>query len=163
MVIGQLRPIFFGDYFDAKTHINPTNTAYTASGHELHTDTPAEALAPGVQFLHCRANTVEGDRVSPRMAWPLPRIPGSAIRRGSRCSWRCQPRSTPPPRAFTAVLPKIWISAPSPAPGRRVNGCRTLWAKRRCRSWATMGALSSGRPSCRLSRTSISSTRQCRR
>ncbi|MEM6847592.1 MAG: TauD/TfdA family dioxygenase [Pseudomonadota bacterium] len=59
-IIGQVRPTFFGDYFDVKTQINPTNTAYTASALELHTDTPAEEHAPGVQFLHCRANTVEG-------------------------------------------------------------------------------------------------------
>lgn len=59
-LIGQVRPTFFGEYFDVKTHINPTNTAYTASALELHTDTPAEEYAPGVQFLHCRANTVQG-------------------------------------------------------------------------------------------------------
>ncbi|MCA0942697.1 TauD/TfdA family dioxygenase [Yangia mangrovi] len=59
-LIGQVRPTFFGDYFDVKTHINPTNTAYTAAALELHTDTPAEEHAPGVQFLHCRANTVQG-------------------------------------------------------------------------------------------------------
>lgn len=59
-MIGQVRPTFFGEYFDVKTHINPTNTAYTAAALELHTDTPAEEHAPGVQFLHCRANTVQG-------------------------------------------------------------------------------------------------------
>ncbi|WP_386679135.1 TauD/TfdA family dioxygenase [Loktanella sp. R86503] len=59
-LIGQVRPTFFGDYFDVRTHINPTNTAYTAAALELHTDTPAEEHAPGVQFLHCRANTVAG-------------------------------------------------------------------------------------------------------
>lgn len=59
-LMGQVRPTFFGDYFDVKTHINPTNTAYTAAALELHTDTPAEEHAPGIQFLHCRANTVEG-------------------------------------------------------------------------------------------------------
>jgi gamma-butyrobetaine dioxygenase len=59
-LIGQVRPTFFGDYFDVRTHIKPTNTAYTASALELHTDTPAEEHAPGVQFLHCRANSVEG-------------------------------------------------------------------------------------------------------
>lgn len=61
-LMGQVRPTFFGDYFDVKTHINPTNTAYTAAALELHTDTPAEENAPGVQFLHCRANSVEGGR-----------------------------------------------------------------------------------------------------
>lgn len=59
-LLGHIRPTFFGEYFDVRTHINPTNTAYTASALELHTDTPAEEHAPGVQFLHCRENTVEG-------------------------------------------------------------------------------------------------------
>lgn len=59
-LIGQVRPTFFGDYFDVRTHINPTNTAYTAAALELHTDTPAEEHAPGIQFLHCRANSVMG-------------------------------------------------------------------------------------------------------
>lgn len=59
-LIGQIRPTFFGEYFDVRTHIEPTNLAYTAKALELHTDTPAEELAPGVQFLHCRANSVEG-------------------------------------------------------------------------------------------------------
>lgn len=61
-VMGQVRPTFFGDYFDVRTHINPTNTAYTAAALELHTDTPAEEHAPGVQFLHMRANSVQGGR-----------------------------------------------------------------------------------------------------
>jgi gamma-butyrobetaine dioxygenase len=59
-LIGQVRPTFFGDFFDVKTHIKPTNLAYTAKALELHTDTPAEDFAPGIQFLHCRANSVEG-------------------------------------------------------------------------------------------------------
>jgi gamma-butyrobetaine dioxygenase len=59
-LIGHVRPTFFGEYFDVRTHIKPTNLAYTAKALELHTDTPAEDMAPGVQFLHCRANTVEG-------------------------------------------------------------------------------------------------------
>lgn len=59
-LMGHVRPTFFGEYFDVKTHINPTNTAYTAKALELHTDTPAEEYAPGIQFLHCRANTVQG-------------------------------------------------------------------------------------------------------
>ncbi len=59
-LMGQVRPTFFGEYFDVKTHIAPTNLAYTAKALELHTDTPAEDFAPGMQFLHCRANSVEG-------------------------------------------------------------------------------------------------------
>jgi gamma-butyrobetaine dioxygenase len=59
-LIGHIRPTFFGDYFDVRTHIKPTNLAYTAKALELHTDTPAEEFAPGIQFLHCRTNSVEG-------------------------------------------------------------------------------------------------------
>lgn len=59
-MIGTVRPTFFGDYFDVKTYINPTNSAFTAGALELHTDTPAEEHAPGIQFLHCRANSVDG-------------------------------------------------------------------------------------------------------
>ncbi|MBO9112432.1 MULTISPECIES: TauD/TfdA family dioxygenase [Rhizobium/Agrobacterium group] len=59
-LIGHIRPTFFGEFFDVRTHIKPTNLAYTAKALELHTDTPAEDEAPGVQFLHCRANSVEG-------------------------------------------------------------------------------------------------------
>ncbi len=59
-LIGHVRPTFFGEFFDVRTHIKPTNLAYTAKALELHTDTPAEDVAPGVQFLHCRANSVEG-------------------------------------------------------------------------------------------------------
>ncbi|MGF1630132.1 MAG: TauD/TfdA family dioxygenase [Kiloniellaceae bacterium] len=59
-LIGQVRPTFFGDYFDVRVHADPVNLAYTAKALELHTDVPAEELAPGVQFLHCRANSVEG-------------------------------------------------------------------------------------------------------
>jgi len=59
-LIGHIRPTYWGEYFDVKTHINPDNLAYTAKALELHTDTPAEDLSPGVQFLHCRANSVEG-------------------------------------------------------------------------------------------------------
>lgn len=59
-LMGHVRPTFFGEYFDVRTHIKPTNLAYTAKALELHTDTPAEEMAPGVQFLHCRRNSVEG-------------------------------------------------------------------------------------------------------
>ncbi|MGP1355197.1 TauD/TfdA family dioxygenase [Roseicyclus sp.] len=59
-LIGTIRPSFFGAYFDVRTHIKPTNLAYTAKALELHTDVPSEELAPGIQFLHCRANSVVG-------------------------------------------------------------------------------------------------------
>ena len=59
-LIGFPRPTFFGAYFDVRLHVDPDNVAYTAKALELHTDVPAEDLPPGVQFLHCRRNSVEG-------------------------------------------------------------------------------------------------------
>ena len=59
-LIGNVRPSYFGLTFEVKTHIKPTNLAFTSKALPLHTDLPDEDLAPGVQFLHCRANTVEG-------------------------------------------------------------------------------------------------------
>jgi gamma-butyrobetaine dioxygenase len=59
-LIGTIRPSFFGAYFDVRTHVKPTNLAYTSKALELHTDVPAEELAPGIQFLHCRRNSVQG-------------------------------------------------------------------------------------------------------
>lgn len=59
-LIGTIRPSFFGAFFEVRTHVKPTNLAYTSKALELHTDVPAEELAPGIQYLHCRANTVAG-------------------------------------------------------------------------------------------------------
>ncbi len=59
-LLGHVRPSYFGITFEVKTHINPTNLAFTSAALGLHTDLPSEDFAPGVQFLHCRANSVEG-------------------------------------------------------------------------------------------------------
>ncbi len=58
--LGPITPTVDGHYFDVRLTINPTNLAYTANALELHTDLPNEEAAPGVQFLHCRANSVAG-------------------------------------------------------------------------------------------------------
>ncbi|MEM9736419.1 MAG: TauD/TfdA family dioxygenase, partial [Pseudomonadota bacterium] len=58
--LGLVHPSVSGTYFEVKVHIDPVNLAFTANALEMHTDTPAEELAPGVQFLHCRQNTVDG-------------------------------------------------------------------------------------------------------
>jgi alpha-ketoglutarate-dependent taurine dioxygenase len=47
-------------FFDVRLAIDPNNLAFTAKQLEMHTDLPSEQLAPGIQFLHCRANSVEG-------------------------------------------------------------------------------------------------------
>lgn len=58
--LGPVTPTVDGSYFDVRLEIAPTNLAFTARALELHTDLPNEEAAPGVQFLHCRANSVEG-------------------------------------------------------------------------------------------------------
>lgn len=60
--LGPVTPTAEGHYFEVRLEIEPTNLAFTAGPLEMHTDLPGEEMAPGVQFLHCRANTVEGGR-----------------------------------------------------------------------------------------------------
>lgn len=59
-LFGTVRPSFSGYAFDVFSKANPENLAYTSKGLELHTDLPAEELAPGIQFLHCRVNDAVG-------------------------------------------------------------------------------------------------------
>ncbi len=58
--IGPITPSAEGLFFDVRVEIAPTNLAFTAGPLEMHTDLPGEEAAPGVQFLHCLQNTVEG-------------------------------------------------------------------------------------------------------
>ncbi|MBU2957826.1 TauD/TfdA family dioxygenase [Paracoccus sp. 1_MG-2023] len=58
--IGPVTPSAEGLFFNVRVEIAPTNLAFTAGPLEMHTDLPGEETAPGVQFLHCLENTVEG-------------------------------------------------------------------------------------------------------
>ena len=58
--IGPITPSAEGLFFDVRVEIAPTNLAFTAGPLEMHTDLPGEEAAPGVQFLHCLENTVDG-------------------------------------------------------------------------------------------------------
>lgn len=58
--LGPVTPTSDGYYFDVQLEIAPTNLAFTARALEMHTDLPSEDAAPGVQFLHCRTNSVVG-------------------------------------------------------------------------------------------------------
>ncbi|SLN66300.1 TauD/TfdA family dioxygenase [Oceanibacterium hippocampi] len=58
--IGPITPSAEGLFFDVRVELAPTNLAYTAGPLEMHTDLPGEEAAPGVQFLHCLENSVEG-------------------------------------------------------------------------------------------------------
>ena len=59
-LIGNIRPYYGGKYFDVKAKPSPNALSYTAKALEMHTDVPTEELPPGVQFLHCRSNSVDG-------------------------------------------------------------------------------------------------------
>jgi gamma-butyrobetaine dioxygenase len=58
--IGSVRASFSGMYFDVMAKPDPRGVAYTAHALEPHTDSPCEEMPPGIQFLHCRANTTKG-------------------------------------------------------------------------------------------------------
>ncbi|WP_282603120.1 TauD/TfdA family dioxygenase [Paracoccus sp. PARArs4] len=58
--VGPVTPSAEGLFFNVRVEIAPTNLAFTAGPLEMHTDLPGEETAPGVQFLHCLENTVEG-------------------------------------------------------------------------------------------------------
>ncbi|MDO6591624.1 gamma-butyrobetaine,2-oxoglutarate dioxygenase [Loktanella sp. D2R18] len=58
--IGPVTPSGEGLFFNVRVEIEPTNLAFTAGPLEMHTDLPGEEAAPGVQFLHCLENTVDG-------------------------------------------------------------------------------------------------------
>ena len=58
--VGPITPSAGGLFFNVRVEIEPTNLAFTAGPLEMHTDLPGEEAAPGVQFLHCLENTVEG-------------------------------------------------------------------------------------------------------
>jgi gamma-butyrobetaine dioxygenase len=58
--IGPITNSAEGEAFEVRVEIAPTNLAFTSGALEMHTDLPGEEMAPGVQFLHCRANSVEG-------------------------------------------------------------------------------------------------------
>lgn len=58
--LGSVTPSAEGYFFEVRVEIAPTNLAFTAGPLEMHTDLPGEEAAPGLQFLHCLENTVEG-------------------------------------------------------------------------------------------------------
>ncbi|MBB5516746.1 gamma-butyrobetaine dioxygenase [Rubricella aquisinus] len=58
--MGHITPSAEGFFFEVRVEIAPTNLAFTAGALEMHTDLPGEEAAPGLQFLHCLENTVEG-------------------------------------------------------------------------------------------------------
>ncbi|XP_041646879.1 gamma-butyrobetaine dioxygenase isoform X2 [Cheilinus undulatus] len=58
--IGYLRLTFYGHTWQVQDKYMANNVAYTSGRLSLHTDYPALHFAPGVQFLHCITQAVEG-------------------------------------------------------------------------------------------------------
>ena len=58
--LGSITPSAEAYFFEVRVEIAPTNLAFTAGALEMHTDLPSEDAAPGLQFLHCLENTVDG-------------------------------------------------------------------------------------------------------
>lgn len=58
--IGYLRLTFYGHTWQVQDKYNANNVAYTSGRLSLHSDYPALHFAPGVQFLHCITQAVEG-------------------------------------------------------------------------------------------------------
>ncbi|MEQ8443752.1 MAG: TauD/TfdA family dioxygenase [Alphaproteobacteria bacterium] len=58
--VGIVRPCIDGYFLDIEAKPDGHSLSFTDAALEIHTDIPSEELAPGIQFLHCRANTVAG-------------------------------------------------------------------------------------------------------
>ena len=58
--IGPVRSSNFGTVFTLAIKDDPDSNAYTSHGLPPHTDLASRECPPGLQFLHCRANTTTG-------------------------------------------------------------------------------------------------------
>lgn len=57
---GYLRETNFGETFSVVTEARPNDLAYTSLELSSHTDNPYREPVPGIQFLHCLKNEVNG-------------------------------------------------------------------------------------------------------
>jgi gamma-butyrobetaine dioxygenase len=57
---GYVRETNYGRLFDVRSEVAPTNLAYTGLGLQVHTDNPYRDPVPGLQLLHCLANSADG-------------------------------------------------------------------------------------------------------
>jgi gamma-butyrobetaine dioxygenase len=59
-LFGYVRETNYGELFDVRSVVNPTNLAYTSRALGPHTDNPYRDPAPTLQLLHCLSSSVEG-------------------------------------------------------------------------------------------------------
>jgi gamma-butyrobetaine dioxygenase len=58
--LGPVTPSAKDNHFEVQLEIALTNLTFTSRPLEMHTDLPGEEIAPGVKFLRCHEDTVDG-------------------------------------------------------------------------------------------------------
>lgn len=59
-LFGYVRQTNYGEYFEVRTEVNPTNLAYTGLALQAHTDNPYRDPVPTMQILYCLENSASG-------------------------------------------------------------------------------------------------------
>ena len=57
---GYVRTTNYGEFFEVRTEVNPTNLAFTGMGLQAHTDNPYRDPVPTMQILYCLENSASG-------------------------------------------------------------------------------------------------------
>lgn len=57
---GYVRETNYGEYFEVRSEVTPSNLAYTNLGLQAHTDNPYRDPVPTMQILACLENSVDG-------------------------------------------------------------------------------------------------------
>ena len=57
---GYVRATNYGEYFEVRTEVNPSNLAFTGLGLQAHTDNPYRDPVPTMQILYCLENSASG-------------------------------------------------------------------------------------------------------
>ena len=59
-LFGYVRKTNYGEYFEVRTEVNPSNLAFTGLGLQAHTDNPYRDPVPTLQVLYCLENSATG-------------------------------------------------------------------------------------------------------
>jgi len=59
-LFGYVRKTNYGEYFEVRTEVNPSNLAYTGLALQAHTDNPYRDPVPTLQVLYCLENSASG-------------------------------------------------------------------------------------------------------
>ena len=59
-LFGYVRETNYGQWFEVRSEINPTNLAYTGAALQAHTDNPYRDPVPTLQILYCIENAAQG-------------------------------------------------------------------------------------------------------